>query len=66
MEIAQNTIDELQWKETAGYYNSYSMITNASNPGAIMTDTFYSQVLAFSLDLGLLVKNESRLLSHMK
>ena len=31
-----------------------------------MTDTFYSQVLAYSLDLGLLVKNESRLLSHMK
>ena len=66
MVTAQNAIDELQWNETAGYYNSYSMISNASNPGAIMTDTFYSQVLAFSLDLGLLVKNESRLLSHMK
>ena len=68
LENAQTAIDKLQWNETAGYYNSYTVLANISttNPGAIMTDTFYSQVLAFSLDLGLLVKNESRLLSHMK
>ncbi len=26
------------------YYNSYGSLSESSNPGAIMTDTFYSQV----------------------
>ncbi len=62
----QDAMDSMQWNETGGYYNSYSNLSAANNPGAIMTDTFYAQVLAFSLGLGVLVKNETRLLSHMK
>ncbi|XP_064405275.1 uncharacterized protein LOC135350425 [Halichondria panicea] len=37
-----------------------------TNPGAIMTDTFYAQVLAYSLGIGTLVKDENKLRSHMK
>ncbi len=65
-EKGQDAMDSMQWNVTGGYYNSYSNLSASSNPGAIMTDTFYAQVLAFSLGLGVLVKNETKLLSHMK
>lgn len=34
--------------------------------GALMTDSFYAQVLAYSLGLGTLVKNETRLRMHTR
>ena len=43
-ERGQDAIDKMQWNETAGYYNSYSNLSEPVNPGALMGDTFYSQV----------------------
>ncbi|XP_019862650.1 PREDICTED: uncharacterized protein LOC109591341 [Amphimedon queenslandica] len=70
----QQALDRLLWNETARYYNAYTLQTETdgidkadTDPlGAIMTDTFYSQVLAYSLGLGTLVQNETRLKLHMK
>lgn len=46
----QQALDRLLWNETARYYNAYTLETDVidktdTDPlGAIMTDTFYSQV----------------------
>ena len=44
LETGGAAMDRLQWNETAGYYNSYTNLSQATNPGALMSDTFYSQV----------------------
>eukprot|EP00731_Ephydatia_muelleri_P017942 Em0010g1040a len=40
--------------------------TELNTTGAIMADSFYAQVLAYSLGLGTLVQNETRLRMHVK
>ena len=41
----QDAMDKMQWNETAGYYNSYTNLSEPTNPGALMSDTFYAQVI---------------------
>ncbi len=59
-------MDKMQWNETGRYYNSYTNLSETEQAGAIMTDTFYSQVLAYSLGLGVLVQNQTRLQLHLQ
>ncbi|KAK6191696.1 hypothetical protein SNE40_003314 [Patella caerulea] len=65
-QVGQMALDKYLWNNTMGYYNSYRPHINMTepNPGAIMTDCFYSQVLAHSAGLGDLV-DRRRLSSHM-
>ena len=53
----QEAMDNLQWNETAGYYNSYSNLSAPVNPGALMSDTFYAQVTHTATFYSLPVKN---------
>ncbi|CAD5124032.1 DgyrCDS12336 [Dimorphilus gyrociliatus] len=60
-------MDKYLWNSTMNYYNSYGSISSSGElhtVGALMTDTFYAQVLAFSLGLGPLV-DEKKLNTHM-
>jgi non-lysosomal glucosylceramidase len=62
-ERGQQTLDANQWTERAdgkGHY-SFAIEDNSS----LMVDTFYPQVLSYSLGLGALV-TESRLLAHQR
>eukprot|EP00731_Ephydatia_muelleri_P017922 Em0010g1020a len=42
------------------------VLGDPNSPGPLMSDSFYAQVLAYSLGLGTLVQNETRLRLHMK
>ncbi|ESO93556.1 hypothetical protein LOTGIDRAFT_161662 [Lottia gigantea] len=60
-------LDKYLWNSTAEYYNSYTpSIHNLSipNPGALMTDTLYAQVLAHSVGLGDLV-DRTKISKHL-
>lgn len=54
----QAAMDALSWNSKLGYYNSYAGGT------ALMSDTFYAQVLAYSSGLGDLLLNPQRLDQH--
>ncbi len=67
---AQNAIDELQWNASLGFYNAGS---NGCTRGkgcdsgiGSFADAFYAQVLAYSLGLGDLLADPSRLDSHLQ
>ena len=57
---AQDVIDKMLWNETAGYYNSYSNLSAPVNPGALMGDTFYSQVQTVSKRIRLVTSTFKR------
>lgn len=66
-EAGLNGMNKYLWNSTTKYYNSYSSITKTGQletVGALMTDSFYAQVLSFSLGLGLLVEKD-KLDSHL-
>lgn len=67
--VAQTAIDELQWNASLGFYNAAS---NSCTRGkgcdagiGSFADAFYAQVLAYSLGLGDLLADPSRLDSHL-
>ncbi|KAK6180933.1 hypothetical protein SNE40_008897 [Patella caerulea] len=66
--VGQIALDQYLWNDTMGYYNSYKRdLSNLTepNPGALMTDCFYAQVLAHSAGLGDLVDSQ-KLATHLK
>lgn len=55
---AQAAIDALSWDEQGGFYASYT------NSSALMSDTFYAQVLAYTTGLGDLLADPTKLDKH--
>ena len=66
---AQGGFDALQWNETAGHYNAGSSGCSASGCSVgvgLFADSFYGQVLAYSLWGEPLVRNVTKLQSHLQ
>eukprot|EP00039_Didymoeca_costata_P023556 m.7494 g.7494 ORF g.7494 m.7494 type:complete len:1006 (-) comp3723_c0_seq2:57-3074(-) len=59
---ARSAIDEQQWVEN-GTYSHYSFAAETNT--SLMVDSFYGQLLANSVGLGLLVANATRLKQHL-
>jgi len=65
---AQISMDKYLWNSTAGYYNAYWGIPPHINPapsGALQSDSFYAQVLAYSAGLGFILPDEAKARSHL-
>ena len=67
-ERAQAAMDALQWNATAGHYNAASdgcTATGCATGIGLFADSFYAQVLAYSLGLGELLPDPRRLDAHL-
>lgn len=68
---AQKAIDALQWSSVLGGHYSAgnsgcSSAGCSAGGGTVFADAFYAQVLAYSLGLGELLEDQSRLDAHLK
>eukprot|EP01060_Flectonema_neradi_P034788 TRINITY_DN6212_c0_g2_i1.p1 TRINITY_DN6212_c0_g2~~TRINITY_DN6212_c0_g2_i1.p1 ORF type:complete len:973 (+),score=112.61 TRINITY_DN6212_c0_g2_i1:37-2955(+) len=62
-DLAREGLDRYLWNEELGAYNAYSS-DGPNSTNTVMADSFYAQVLGYSLGLDSLV-NETRLLRHL-